>query len=245
MLPQAYLIVLALALISGITTLIGVGIAFWMKKNVNAIVIGIGFSAGIMLAITFFELLPESIFATGRFSATFAFVLGFAFLLIVHYTIPHIHLCHEKGKCSRIMGIGMCVTFGMILHDFPEGFAMANSYLYMPALGILVAIAVAIHNIPEQFAMAVPLVMIKQRKFLFKMASLAALAEPLGAAVGLAAASLAPSLTPAFMAFAGGAMIFVSIDELYPLAQQYKRPMMFGVGIALSLVVYFGLSYFF
>jgi ZIP family zinc transporter len=243
MLPETYVSVILLSIVSGSTTVIGVALALWFKKSVKLVVAGIGFSAGIMLAISFLELIPESIFATGKYSALFALVLGFLTLLVMHFIIPHTHFCNSGKKCSRIMTVGLCVTIGMILHDFPEGFAMANSFVYKPMLGILVALAIAIHNIPEEFALAMPLVITKKKWFLYKMALLSALAEPVGAVAGLIAVSISPALTPVFMAFAAGAMIFVSIDELYPMAQAYRMPKMFLTGIALSLAVYFALSY--
>ena len=73
------------------------------------------------------------------------------------------------------------------------------------------------------------------------MAALSGLAEPLGAVFGLVAVSVAPTLNPLFMAFAAGAMIFVSIHELYPMAQKYKKLSFFALGIGFSLIVYFGL----
>jgi protein-S-isoprenylcysteine O-methyltransferase Ste14 len=52
-------------------------------------------------------------------------------------------------------------------------------------------------------------------------------------------------MIPIFMAFAAGAMIFVSIHGLYPMAQKYKKLSHFAFGIFLSLIVYFGLSLIF
>ena len=244
MISTTYIAIILLATLSGITTLIGVTLALYFKKSVKGVVIGVGFSAGIMLAISFFELLPESIGATSKIKAISALILGFLFILILHFIVPHMHLVEEKGKLGKIMRIGYLVSFGIILHDFPEGFAMANSYIFAPALGVLVAISIALHNIPEEFAMAIPLVLTKKKWFLIKLALLSALAEPLGAILGLFAVSLAPALNPLFMAFAAGAMIFISINELLPLARTYKRTDLFAIGIALSLVVYWILTLF-
>jgi ZIP family zinc transporter len=87
------------------------------------------------------------------------------------------------------------VVYGLVLHDVPEGFAMANAYVASPALGLLVALAIALHKLPEEFAMAVPAVMLKSKGFLFGAALLSALAEPLGAIIGLIAVGLAPAST--------------------------------------------------
>lgn len=239
---QTYIAVIVLAFLSGITTLIGVALAFRFKKSVKAVVVGVGFSAGIMLAISFFELLPEVTVATDKITGIVSLILGFLLILTLHFIIPHTHLGEEKGKMKKLARIGFLVAFGMIIHDFPEGFAMASSYIYAPTLGILVAVSIALHNIPEEFAMALPLVLTKKKGFLIKMAGLSALAEPVGAVIGLFAVSLAPTLNPIFMAFAAGAMIFISMSELLPLAKTYKRTDLFILGMGLSLLVYLGLT---
>jgi len=119
---------------------------------------------------------------------------------------------------------------------------MANSYIYSPALGLLISIAIAIHNIPEEFAMAVPIVSIKKKSFLYKAAFISGLAEPVGAIIGLLAVDWIPTLTPLFMSFAAGALIFVSIHELLPMAIKYKKMSFFIIGIILNVFVYLGLA---
>ena len=246
MLFITYITVILLSLLSVITTLIGVGLALlYFKKSDKGTAVGIGFSAGIMLAISLFELLPEAIKVTDFISTSIALILGILLVFSLNLIIPHIHYIREKGKLPWQIKSAYLIALGLILHDFPEGFAMANSYIYAPALGIFVAISIAIHNIPEEFAMAVPLVITKKKKALVNLAILSALAEPLGAIFGLFAVSIAPALTPLFMAFAAGAMIFVSIHELYPMAQRYKKLSYFTLGLGLSLIVYFGLSLIF
>jgi zinc transporter, ZIP family len=174
-----------------------------------------------------------------------ALISGGLLIFSLNFIIPHFHYEKEKGKLSWQAKTAYLVALGLILHDFPEGFAMANSYIYSPNLGILVAISIAIHNIPEEFAMAVPLVIAKKKKALINLAVLSGLAEPLGAMFGLFAVSIAPALNPFFMAFAAGAMIFVSIHELCPMAQRYKKISYFVLGIVVSLIVYSVLSLFF
>ena len=154
------------------------------------------------------------------------------------------HIIKEKGKFnSSLLKTAYLVAFGLILHDFPEGFAMANSYIFSPSLGLLIALAIAIHNIPEEFAMAIPVVLSKSKKsFLFKIAFLSSIAEPLGAVLGLLAVNLLPHLNALFLSFAAGAMIFISIHELFPLAKRYKRILFFILGVVLSIFVYLGLT---
>jgi ZIP family zinc transporter len=107
-----------------------------------------------------------------------------------------------------------------------------------PALGVLVALAIALHNLPEEFAMAVPLVMLRNKASLYGGALLSALAEPLGAVIGLAAVGVAPALNACFLAFAAGAMLFVSVHELVPMAKRYRHPVLFMWGMLLSAAIY-------
>jgi ZIP family zinc transporter len=234
-----YLAVLLLAFLSVFTTLLGVALAIYAGKNERAIAIGIGFSAGIMLLISFFELVPEAVSEIGMGTALVAVTLGMLIIAALHWIIPHTHLVEEKGAFSQtLLKTAYLVAFGLILHDVPEGFAMANSYIASPSLGILVALAIAIHNIPEEFAMAVPIVMVKKRRFLYTAAFLSGLAEPLGAVIGLVAVHFHPALNPLFMAFAAGAMIFVSVHELLPMARRYHKTHLFILGAVISMFVY-------
>ncbi|HSH43112.1 MAG TPA: ZIP family metal transporter [Arenicellales bacterium] len=234
-----YVAVLLLAFLSVATTLLGVVLALYMGRNERAIAIGIGFSAGIMLLVSFLELMPESIGEAGPVRAATAFGSGMLIVAVLNWIIPHTHLVEETGAFpAALLRTAYLVAFGLILHDVPEGFAMANAYIASPSLGILVAVAIAIHNIPEEFAMAVPIIAARRRRFLYKAAFLSGLAEPLGAVVGLVAVHFHPMLNPLFMAFAAGAMVFVSVHELLPMARRYRKIHLFVLGAAVSVVVY-------
>jgi ZIP family zinc transporter len=236
---STYIAVLLLAFLSVFTTLLGVTLAIYVGKSERAITIGIGFSAGIMLLISFFELLPEAKDKTNIAITATACILGMLIIAVLHWLIPHTHLIEEKGAFNRtVLKTAYLVAFGLILHDVPEGFAMANSYIASPSLGILVALAIAIHNIPEEFAMAVPIVTVKKKRFLYTAAFLSGLAEPLGAIIGLMAVHFHPIFNPIFMAFAAGAMIFVSVHELLPMARRYQKFHLFILGMIVSVFVY-------
>jgi len=234
-----YIAVLLLAFLSVFTTLLGVALAIYIGKNERAIVVGIGFSAGIMLLVSLLELMPEAMGEAGMGTASTAFILGMLIVAVLHWVIPHTHLVEEKGVFRRnLLKTAYLVAFGLILHDVPEGFAMANSYIASPSLGVLVALAIAIHNVPEEFAMAVPIVMVKKKRFLYLAAFLSGLAEPLGAIIGLVAVHFHPMLNPLFMAFAAGAMVFVSVHELLPMARRYHKTRLFVLGALISVFVY-------
>ena len=120
------------------------------------------------------------------------------------------HLFEERGLLdASMLRASTLVTLGLILHDFPEGIAMA-----------------------------VPAVATRRRTMLFAVAFVSVLAEPAGALVGLALVQLQPPLNGMFIAGAAGAMIFVSVHELLPMAVRFGNLPLFGAGLALSVPVY-------
>ena len=240
---SAHVAVVLLSLLSCATALLGVALALVLRENSRALAAGIGFSVGIMLLISVLELVPEAVAALGAGATLGTAGAGVALVWTAHLLIPHVHLVKERGLAdTTLIRTAYLVAFGLILHDVPEGFAMANAYMASPALGVLVGVAIALHNVPEEFAMAVPLAMLRSRRSLFGAAALSALAEPLGAVIGLAAVGVAPALNAHFLALAAGAMLFVSVHELVPMAKRYRHPGSFVLGASVSVLVYIGLA---
>jgi ZIP family zinc transporter len=231
--------VLLLSLMSLATTWIGVALAIRVRDSARTGSAGIGFSVGIMLLISLLELVPEAHGRLGWGPTSLGFVAGAGLVWAAHLIVPHTHLVAEPGLVDPALVKSVyLVMFGLILHDVPEGFAMANAYVASPSLGLLVSLAIALHNLPEEFAMAVPAVALRSRRVLYGAAALSALAEPAGAMLGLAATGMAPGLNAHFLAFAAGAMAFVSIHELIPMARRYRHTAHFLCGIAAGAIVH-------
>lgn len=122
------------------------------------------------------------------------------------------------------MHTGVLTAIALAIHNFPEGFATFISGLREPGVALAVAVAIAIHNIPEGLAVAVPVHQATgSRSRGFWAATASGLAEPAGAIIGYLL--LAPWLSSALLGvvFAGiaGVMVFISIDELLPAAEEY------------------------
>ena len=118
----------------------------------------------------------------------------------------------------QLVGVVFGIMLGRILSD--------EDYGMMAMIAIFQLVAIALHNIPEGIAVAVPILYATgSRKKALLYSLLSGLAEPAGALIGFF--FLLPFLTPVLLAvlFAvvAGVMIYISFDELLPMAETYGK----------------------
>ena len=237
---------LIITFLAGISTGIGSLISLFIKKFQDKhLHFFLGLSAGVMIYVSFAELLPEAVEKLGFIVGNAGFFFGLLFILFIDFHIPHEYLEEHVNKnvCKkgrRLMKAGIFTAVGIAIHNFPEGIAVFMSSLSDLSLGIPLAVAIAIHNIPEGIAIAMPVYYAtKDRKKAFKISFLSGLAEPLGALVGILI--LLPFLTPQilsfFLAFVAGIMVFISFDELLPICFKENRGHIPIVGLITGMLV--------
>ena len=157
-------------------------------------------------------------------------------------------LSHETlGKFFFDLAKIMFTALVVGIHNFPEGIATFMASMDSPQIGIAIAVAIAIHNIPEGIAVSVPVYFATQsRKKAFWYSFLSGLAEPVGALAGYFI--LLPFMSPLMMncifAVVAGIMVFISLDELLPAAEEYGEHhisiygLLFGMAVmAVSLIL--------
>ena len=138
---------------------------------------------------------------------------------------------------------GILTAFAIALHNFPEGFATFASGLESIKLGVVVALAVAIHNIPEGIAVSLPIYHATgQKRKAFIFAALSGLAEPLGALVGalLILPLFGASAVAVSFALVAGVMIFISFDQLFPVAKAYAsgHECLYGLIVGMAVMAF-------
>ena len=271
---EAVLFAFGLTLLAGLATGLGSALAFFTRQtNTRFLSLALGFSAGVMLYVSFVEILPQAqdvlVTVMGKNNAYTLAVLSFfggilltALIdkLVPAYENPHqVHVVEEmdvrydslpkntEHDFAKLKRTGLLAALAIAVHNFPEGIATFTAALTDPQLGIAIAVAIAIHNIPEGIAVSIPLYFATgNRGKAFGLSFLSGLAEPLGAVVDYFL--LMPFLTPTVFGiiFAGvaGIMVFISLDELLPAAQEYGEHhlctygLIAGMGVmALSLVL--------
>ena len=238
------LFALGLTVFAGLSTGIGSLIGFMSKEfNPRFLTVALGFSAGVMIYVSMIEIFVkarDSLSVTfgdkmGYVWTTVAFFVGIAVIAMIDKLIPSYENPHELNveqkiedssdeQKNRLMRMGVFSALAIGIHNFPEGLATFMSGLTDPTLGISIAVAVAIHNIPEGLAVSAPIFYAtKSRKKAFVLSFLSGLAEPIGALIGyFVLRSIFNDATFGLIfASVAGIMVYISLDELLPTAEEY------------------------
>jgi ZIP family zinc transporter len=235
-----------LTLFAGLSTGIGSALAFFTKTtSTRFLSISLGFSAGVMVYVSFMEILPKALQAMipefgeklASWYAVLAFFAGILIIALIDRLIPSMENPHEirrvedvaknGNKDPRLVRMGMFTALAIAIHNFPEGIATFMAGLTDPTIAIPIAVAIAIHNIPEGIAVSVPISYgTGSRRKGFLLSFLSGLAEPIGALLAyfLLMPFLSDRLFGTIFASVAGIMVFISIDELLPTAREYGLP---------------------
>jgi zinc transporter, ZIP family len=248
-----------LTLFAGLSTGIGSAIAFFARKtNTRFLSLSLGFSAGVMLYVSFVEIFYKARISietdfdarSAYWITVAAFFGGILLIALIDKLIPGVENPHEirtveeihgpHVKDARLMRMGMFTALAIAIHNFPEGLATFTAAVSDPSLGIAIAVAIAIHNIPEGIAVSVPIYYAtesKRKAFWYSFTS--GLAEPVGALVGFLVLMpfMSPLLFGILFAAVAGIMVFISLDELLPAAREFGEHHISIYGLVLGMAV--------
>ncbi|QDZ24144.1 zinc permease [Chloropicon primus] len=146
----------------------------------------------------------------------------------------------------RLVKSGLIAAVAIALHNFPEGLATFMAALVDTKLGAAMAIAIAIHNIPEGMAVAMPIYKATNSRWkAILLGTLSGLTEPLGGVVGYLAVvntGMSPLTYAIIFGIVGGMMVYISIEELLPLALKYDEENKYATKLFYVGMLIMGLS---
>lgn len=243
MTTENILFAFGLTVFAGLATGIGSIMSFLSKKfNPKFLAGSLGFSAGVMIYVSLVEIFVKAKdslttahgLKAGNVYTVIAFFAGIALIALIDKLIPSFENPHEiknieeknlnPANNKKLLRMGLFSALALAIHNFPEGLATFMGALTDPTLGISIAVAIAIHNIPEGIAVSVPIYYAtKNRKKAFWLSLLSGLAEPVGALLGyfILRSIFNDSTFGVIFAGVAGIMVYISLDELLPTAEEY------------------------
>ena len=252
---------------AGLSTAVGAAFGLFAKHtNRSFLALALGFSAGVMIYVSFVEIIPKAtaflVTGLGDSAGTTAmagsFLAGLAGMALLYRFLPelehpelddsHTTLRLDEDRSSYyadtvLLRAGIGVAIAITLHNFPEGMATFFLTLNDPQVGLSVALAIAIHNIPEGIAVVVPIYYAtRSKKLAFAFGALSGLAEPLGALIGywILQPFITDSVLGIVFAVVAGIMVYISIDSLLPAARQYGSGQLAIYGLIAGMAVMAG-----
>jgi ZIP family zinc transporter len=258
-----------ITLFAGLATGVGSAIAFFSRRtSFRFLAISLGFSGGVMIYISFVEILAKArdAFATtfgpkeGELIAVGAFLGGVLLMAIVDNLVPAAENPHEPRSAAdvnalrepagdtphqrRLLRMGLFTAGAILFHNFPEGVVTFLAAIDNVSLGLAIGLAVAIHNIPEGISVSVPIYFATGNRLkAFVFSFLTGLAEPAGALVAFGllwalGAFQAPAVMGVMFGLVAGTMVYISLDELLPVAREYGKSheVLFGIAAGMGVM---------
>ncbi len=267
MYSENFLFAIALTVFAGLSTGFGSLLTLMSKKVSPKMLAGsLGFSAGVMIYVSMVEIFVKAKDSLvipfgdkmGYIVTVLAFFGGIAFIALIDFFIPDVENPHEIRNTNevkmvnknnrKLMRMGLFSALAIGIHNFPEGLATFMGAMTEPALGISIAVAIAIHNIPEGIAVSVPVYCATgSRRKAFWLSFMSGLSEPIGALLGYFVLRSVMNEATFGIVFASvaGIMVYISLDELLPTAEEYGehhiaiRSLIAGMAVmALSLMLF-------
>lgn len=216
-----------------------------------------GFASGVMVAASIWSLLvpameqSENMGELAFLPALIGFWLGIGFLLLLDYSIPHLHMNSDEaeGPKSHLSKTTM-MLLAVTLHNIPEGMAVGVVYagflsgsVKITAGGALaLSLGIAIQNFPEGAIVSMPLHAEGTEKTrAFAGGVLSGAVEPLAALLTILAAGFIVPAMPYLLSFAAGAMMYVVVEELIPEMSSGEHSnigvVMFAFGFTLMMAL--------
>ncbi len=206
------------------STLIGSLLGFIIKElphKWNDTVLG--YCAGVMLAASILGLIVPAFDMTSASNVWIVVVgvmAGALFLNVLDFLTPHLHhitgLDQEEHRNNKTLNHILLFVMAIALHKMPEGIAAGVS-MSTETTDWSVSMGIALQNIPEGMVIIAPLLVAGVTKVRTAVISFAiAMLEILGVWIGFGLGAVSGTLLPVMLGFAGGAMLYVTSDEMIP-----------------------------
>lgn len=191
-------------------------------------------SAGVIIGVAFFHMLPESIQLID-YSASYFTASGFLLFFLIERFIT-IHHC-EIDECEE-HGVGIPAFIGFSIHNFFDGVALGASML-VPKLSFLTFLAIILHKAPMAFALSTVLLKDGYSRLLTViLGSVFALIIPVGTIVSyFFLNSVSMTFAGYALAFSAGSFIYIALGDIVPHLHNTGMPKVLSTIFLMSGII--------
>ncbi len=230
------IIINSLLLVVGTT--LGSMLILLRKKPFSYLHVSLAFAGGVMLTASFTSLILPGIEIGGFPKTALGIVLGFVLMGFIERLLPHQHVSMgQEGFLKLRMKKLTLLVIGIIIHNIPEGLSVGIATAYSDKEGFITALAMSIQDVPEGLVVSLPI---------YALTGVVSTAIMLGFFSGLIEGlfSLAGFLfmkgfaqtLAVGLGFGGGAMLYVTVKEVFPEAYSEGRGFYSTLGFLLGLL---------
>lgn len=216
--------------LGGIASLLIKGKGIRIKGSV------LGFLGGLTLGIVFFDLLPEAISYGNIYISVAGAIMGLSLAVVLDGKLDNHEMTASKDVSSNFLKAAIFMAIGISIHNLPSGLALGSLLFHSPQNGVYLAIALIIHGIPEGLTLGVLFREgIKSKLKLFVISILISIPMGIGSILGCVFSS--PPLICFSLSFAAAMMLYVTLRETIPTANDLWKGRLTTIGNVLGIIL--------
>ena len=205
------------------------------QKSKTFLSVSLSLAAGIMVAVTTFDLIPRAVEYSGIVTTILGILAGVLFMMYLENIICKKNLFNASNPNIKI---ALLTAVGIAMHNFPEGLAIGSGFDISTTLGFKLMLIIAIHDIPEGFIVALP--MRRGGASIFRTmlwTFIAGAPVGIGALIGAMSGKISNGVISINLALAAGAMLYVVFCDLLPQSGDLHRGRINGVGVTFGIIL--------
>ena len=179
------------------------------KKSNRFLSFILSFSSGLMMSIICFDILPEALKIGNIFQVLIGIILGIIIMIFCDLIVQkYFNVKNIKG--NNMLKMGIIISIGLAIHNFPEGLAIGSGFEASMKLGLTLAIAICLHDIPEGMSMSIPMKNggVKASKVIIYVI-LSGITTGIGSLIGGIVGNISLYVISICLSFAAGAMLYI------------------------------------
>jgi len=214
-------------------------VLFFRGKTPPSLNVSLSFAGGVMLTASFTSLILPAVEKGGFFKTALGVTIGFGVMAFVERLFPHEHpTMGQEGILPLKMKKLTLIVVGIIIHNIPEGISVGIATAYSGKDGLATALAISLQDIPEGLVVSLPIYALGGGMgTALVIGFLSGAIEGLFSLLGFGFMRIFEGSLPVGMGFGGGAMLYITVKEVFPEAYSEGRVLATTLGFLAGVLL--------